>query len=711
MTITRPYRRPPFRVRDEVVQLSADRHVEGGEVELLHALLRLTNQLQSNLDLDAVVRVVATAVSETFGFGEAVVYVREGDLLWVRAATGGDGTQNQCIVGSPCEVASAERIMMETYRVGDVYLVPADAPQWTEDMRRCLAAHPVLPVAPGGWRYGDTLFVPLRDQRRRLAGLLRLGAPVHGNRPGLDVVASLGVFAAHAAVAIANAREHEQLQQVTRELEKQLEVRRELLEASRTLLGTLDEAMVFGRISHMLDSLLDFDAMGIGLIDRAQGVIRPAYLAEEGVLLDTGATLPLDEPVIAALLHGDEPAVIVEGAQLSHKTLVPGTTETAGPTILASLAAGGEPFGLLAVARHEEPLRRRPFGPYEAELVQLVANMAAIALQNARSYKEILHLASSDELTGIHNYRHFRETLTMEVRRADRYAEAFCLLMMDLDHFKAVNDTVGHQQGDEVLRAVGGILRQCSRESDYLARYGGEEFVMILPRTGLAEARTVAERIRSRVREIDPGSPALTVSMSIGVAAYPQTAADADGVLRAADVALLRAKAAGRNRVCLYAEGAAEGGEGIVTPQSPAVSLGRHFARTLGLDEQETAGLAAALAVLTGAAGGQERPAALLPPEGSEAAAGAMYALLSSTERWDGTGYPEGLRGRAIPRVGRVLAVLRAYLACGASETREASRYLWRLAGDQLDPGLVQRFIACLAAVEGRKAGHRAAAS
>ena len=139
------------------------------------------------------------------------------------------------------------------------------------------------------------------------------------------------------------------------------------------------------------------------------------------------------------------------------------------------------------------------------------------------------------------------------MRRAERYGETFCLLMMDLDHFKAVNDTIGHQKGDEVLRAVSDVLRACSRESDYLARYGGDEFAIILPRTLLDEARTLAERIRAAVA--DSGHDTLRVTISIGVAAFPESAVDSDGVLGAADAALLLAKSHGRDRVCLLTEG------------------------------------------------------------------------------------------------------------------------------------------------------------
>ena len=686
-----------------------DRKEDRGQVELLQALLKLANQLQSNLDLDAVVDVIAVALGDTFGFTEVCVYVRDGDEPVLRALSveSHDARADQCTLETPCTVAVAVALLTDVYRNGSVFIVPADAPEWTEDLRRCLPrmVEDDAGGQRGSWRADDSLLVPLYDKQRRLTGLLRLGAPITGLRPSPEVIASLSAFATHAAVAIENAREHQQLQEVTAQLEEQLEVRHQLLDGSRALLSTLDEVAVFAKISQMLDTLVGYDALGIGLIDREAGLIRPAFYAEDGTVVDTEATLRLDDPVLMPAFRSGRAVLIDDRAEGNPVPPVPGATRLPRSVILAPLAVGGEAFGLLGVGRYREEATY--FAWREFELVQLFANLAAIALQNARSYKEMQHLASSDGLTGVHNYRHFRETLATEVSRADRYEESFCLLMMDLDHFKAVNDTVGHQQGDEVLKAVAGILRACSRESDYSARYGGEEFVMILPRTQLAEAATVAERVRSRVREIDAGSPALTVSMSIGVASYPNATQehDMDGVLRAADAGLLRAKAAGRNRVCLQAEDGTFPG-----PENDLSLLGRRFAHHLGMTETEAAGVVAALSLLP--APDEHSAAPLLQPTRLETDAAwtraeALQALLYGTERWDGTGYPEGLRGSEIPSVARVFTLLRRFAAGGGDDKPvDAARGLWRMAGAELDPHLVHRFIGFMSEGRARDAAH-----
>jgi hypothetical protein len=222
---------------------------------------------------------------------------------------------------------------------------------------------------------------------------------------------------------------------------------------------------------------------------------------------------------------------------------------------------------------------------------------------------------------------------------------------------------------------------------------------MILPRTNLSEAATVAERVRSSVRQIDAGSPALTVSMSIGVASSRHAMQDIDGVLRAADAGLLRAKAAGRNRVCLQEEDGT-----FLEPESELGSLGRRFARHMGMSEPEAAGLVAALALLPGADEGTapvaEQPTRL-EVDSAWARAEALEALLYGTERWDGTGYPEGLRGSEIPPVARAFALLRRFAAGGGEgEPVDAARGLWRMAGAELDP----RFISFVSEARTREA-------
>ncbi|HET9449787.1 MAG TPA: diguanylate cyclase, partial [Aggregicoccus sp.] len=175
----------------------------------------------------------------------------------------------------------------------------------------------------------------------------------------------------------------------------------------------------------------------------------------------------------------------------------------------------------------------------------------------AAQAEELQALSTTDGLTQVSNHRHFQERLREEFRRAQRYADPLSLILVDLDHFKGVNDAHGHLTGDLVLREVAATLRQSVRDTDLLARYGGEEFAVLLPRTSIAGSLTVAERICRDVGALHiplegAGRAPLRISASVGVSALPQrNLTSAEGLFRAADEALYRAKREGRNRVCL----------------------------------------------------------------------------------------------------------------------------------------------------------------
>ena len=158
----------------------------------------------------------------------------------------------------------------------------------------------------------------------------------------------------------------------------------------------------------------------------------------------------------------------------------------------------------------------------------------------------------TDDLTGLSNRRRFQEALGTEVERARRFGQGLGLMMLDIDDFKVVNDTYGHQQGDMVLREVGRVVRETTREIDEPARYGGEELAVVLPGTDLEGAYQLAERVREGIESLAFDFPGrdepMRMTASVGVAALPDSADDARGLVAAADEALYVAKRGGKNR-------------------------------------------------------------------------------------------------------------------------------------------------------------------
>lgn len=206
---------------------------------------------------------------------------------------------------------------------------------------------------------------------------------------------------------------------------------------------------------------------------------------------------------------------------------------------------GAPPHGLVAVAR-----RGRPFTDEERALLGSLIAQTGISLENVELHDQVARQAVTDELTGLFNHRRFQEVMDAEIAAARRYDRPLGLLMIDIDNFKRVNDTYGHQQGDLVLKAVAAVLQDSSREIDEPARYGGEEMAVALPQTDLDGAYTIAERVRAsvealRVPRLD-GAGVLGVTVSCGVAA--SRTASKDQLVASADAALYRAKHSGKNR-------------------------------------------------------------------------------------------------------------------------------------------------------------------
>ena len=167
--------------------------------------------------------------------------------------------------------------------------------------------------------------------------------------------------------------------------------------------------------------------------------------------------------------------------------------------------------------------------------------------------KELEELSSTDGLTGLNNRRYMMDTLTNEVARAQRLEHHFSVLMIDIDYFKKYNDTYGHMAGDDLLVKVASVFKESLRSMDFAARYGGEEFLIMLPEHGSDKAMEVAERIRTNIAAATSGDKdgKDSVTVSIGVAAFPDNGATPTALIASADAALYQGKERGRNTVVL----------------------------------------------------------------------------------------------------------------------------------------------------------------
>jgi len=190
----------------------------------------------------------------------------------------------------------------------------------------------------------------------------------------------------------------------------------------------------------------------------------------------------------------------------------------------------------------------------EGQVAERTQQLQKTNLELETVVAQLEQLARTDGLTGLHNHRAFQEALSFELERARRTQRPLSLIMLDVDHFKAYNDTHGHPGGDSVLRLVAKLLKENLRTVDVIARYGGEEFVILLLETGGADAQLVAEKLRLAIANVDfegaeRSQPGGRLTISLGLASFPLQATTGEALLALADAALYRAKHAGRNQV------------------------------------------------------------------------------------------------------------------------------------------------------------------
>lgn len=320
-----------------------------------------------------------------------------------------------------------------------------------------------------------------------------------------------------------------------------------LVDAAAGILAADSLSDTLGRIAHHLGELVDYDELSVYEVDRTNEMLVPvfalgAYADEvlaESFSVGEGVTgwVVANRRTRNVLRADQDPIVrVVEGTEMEPESLV-SVPLIVGDRVVAAL-------NVYRIGVDKE------FGAAEVAQVERFATMAALAFESARQRDTLREQARTDGLTGLLNHRACHERLSEEITRAAALQRPLSVVVLDLDHFKTVNDAFGHAEGDKVLIAAAEKLRSAVREDDIVARLGGEEFALILPGVDGARAAELAERARAAVAEVEVGGRFL--SCSAGVAAYPDDERDAGRLLELADGALYWAKRSGRDQSRRY---------------------------------------------------------------------------------------------------------------------------------------------------------------
>lgn len=334
-------------------------------------------------------------------------------------------------------------------------------------------------------------------------------------------------------------------------LQKQIDALRELIEVAKTVVSTLDLDTLLQAIMVSAMHYSETPAGSVALYDSKKNEL--SLHAHQGLSADFIKVERWNVTVgglTEQILNSGEIFIVGDTEQTPFFQNPVAIKEGIRALICVPLVFQDEIVGILYL----DDFKPRDFDRGKLELLSILASFAALAIHNARLHNKTKLMAITDFLTGLYNHRYFQQILTQELGRARRYQKMLSLVILDIDNFKSFNDRFGHAVGDKVLVSIGEIISRSLRKVDYAFRYGGEEFVILLPETALDNAVLTADRLRERIAKEAvlsvPEANGTIITVSAGVACYPENGMNREDLFSLMDSFLYKAKSMGKNRVC-----------------------------------------------------------------------------------------------------------------------------------------------------------------
>ena len=549
--------------------------------------------------------------------------------------------------------------------------------------------------------------------------------------------------AEQAAIAVENSQAVVQADQRARELKM-------LAEVARALAAQLSLRTLYQTVCEEVRRVIEAPAFYIALRAEDGSTMHLEYFIEGSNVIDPGDQ-PIKSSIAERVMNSNRTIVINTLEEVNaqpHGVIRTGDENKVRSLAMAPLRLGNRCIGVMSAQSY----RDNAYDDSSVRLLTAIAEQLAVAVQNAQLYDQAESRADRDPLTGVYHHRYLKTRLEEELRRSRSNGQPVAVVMMDLDNFKNVNDTYGHLVGDDALKMVTSVVQSAVRSSDVVGRYGGDEFMVILPETTREKTETIIERVTAELEERDlrlADGSSIPVKCSIGYALFPQDAESPADLIAKADAALYQSKRMGRPATRLQRVGTTQLRlEGDFAPVSELLGallardrstrshlehvnrVAREFANILHFNKDDTDSLLRASVLHD--VGKIALPASLLAKPGRLAPeefalvkrhvtigamlienvpgfADAAIAVRYHHERFDGKGYPDGLKGEKIPLLARIVSLIDAYSAMVVDrpyhkriEYAEAVRELRNRAGSQFDPKLVDKFVELVEAGGGR---------
>ncbi len=424
---------------------------------------------------------------------------------------------------TPEEVSSLEADSEDiTYRVADYPHLKSCLDSFSEDRLDCVS---VLKV------------------REKLIGFLVVGHKLKDVSLSDKEMSFLKTLSRNIAVAINNFLLLSELREANVRLDEKIQEVSILYQASQMISSELQLQALLDMAMSAISEITEIERGTAWLFDDESKVF--SLMSHLGETTDIPDNLSLDDSEILLMAHDKKESFEFEKGRTLPLDLKRADEIVFGSSfIIVPIMNQGDFLGLLhlcgATGSHG-------FSNRDVRLIKVFAVQLGAAVKNAKLYEQ----AITDGMTKLYLHKYFKQRLLDEIKRAARFKRTVALIMVDIDHFKALNDNYGHQTGDEVLKHVAAILRRAVRTHDLPVRYGGEEFALVLPETDMTGAVAVAERVRKSIQNdyLEVSGVVLKISASFGVSVFPDCANDMDSVIKAADVALYWSKEHGRNQV------------------------------------------------------------------------------------------------------------------------------------------------------------------
>jgi len=514
----------------------------------LRGLVEVTRLLRAREDLPALLDAVARTIGESLGYGTVAInlYRPAWDDFEVTTVYGNEDAR-AILLGNARPGSDWTVLLSEEFERHGAYFVPFGAVDWNslgpsyvpEGGRAC---------HPDAWDPEDALFVPMRDQRGVLLGIISVDEPVNGRRPTDDDIEVLVSLVDHAALAVEAARESAESARHQRALE-------ELLAVSSRITGETSNPEILRRVCTGIRDALDFRNVCAALVDPETGAVVPQAAAgwkleeiQERGFVSVAQLEPLLDDIFLRegcylLTHEQARARLAREIEV-HPSQLNGRGPWAWNRHWLVVPLRDGAGALLGIIWVDNPADRLLPSPDRLQALRIFANDASAALVSGRHLGELRFLADHDPLTRLLNRRAFVNRLDGEVARARRYSRTFGLVIADLDDFKQLNDRYGHATGDEALVTFANVLADSLRKPDDAFRIGGDEFAVLIAEASEEDARHVVARVEAALERLAAdGEPWLAdLSASFGCAACPDDTDEAQALFRLADEAQYDAK-------------------------------------------------------------------------------------------------------------------------------------------------------------------------